>query len=320
MSTMGGFLAGSIIGKLLLDKSGWEAKIKEASKDAEGLAKDILTHSKTIAGIGTAMTVVGGAITGVLGAMIMNTQKAGEEINNLSVKTGVGAEILSGYKLAAEQSETSLQGLAMGFKFLGRNMETAGEGGKKTGGAFKELGVDVRETENGALRPMNDVLLDLADKFSKMEDGPQKSALAMKVFGRAGADLIPFLNLGREGLQANWKEAEKLGKIFSQDAARAADEFGDSLIALKAGLGATGKEIANQLMPTLTSIVQAMTSGVAKIATWVTSHGELVKIIALSVGGFGPCWPFWARSFSCFRTSSWALEWSPPPWGFRSGL
>jgi hypothetical protein len=104
MSTMGGFLAGSIVGKLLLDKSGWDAKIKEASKDASGLAGDILKHSKTISGIGAAMTVVGGAITGVLGTMVMNTQKAGEEINALSVKTGVGAEILSGYKLAAEQA------------------------------------------------------------------------------------------------------------------------------------------------------------------------------------------------------------------------
>jgi hypothetical protein len=287
MSTMGGFLAGSIIGKLLLDKSGWEAKIKEASKDASGLAADILGHSKTIAGIGSAMTIAGGAITGVLGTMISHTQKAGEEINNLSVKTGVGAEILSGYKLAADQSETSLQGLAMGFKFLGRNMDAAGEGGKKTGGAFKEMGIDVRETGNGALRPMNDVLLDLADKFSKMEDGPVKSAKAMKIFGRAGADLIPFLNLGRDGLKENWQQAEKLGMIYTQEAAKAADDFGDSLIALKAGLGATGKEISTQLFPTLTSIVQGMTGVVAKIATWVTTHGELVKIIALSVGGVG---------------------------------
>jgi hypothetical protein len=283
---MGGFLAGSIVGKLLLDKSGWDAKIKEASQDAGGLAGNILTHSKTIAGIGTAMTVVGGAITGVLMTMIKSTAAAGEEIYNLSVKTGVSTELLSGYKLAAEQSETSLQGLAMGFKFLGRNMDGACEGTKRTGGAFKTLGVDVKDSELN-LRPMNDVMLDLADKFSVMEDGPKKSALAMKIFGRAGADLIPFLNLGRQGLQDNWKEAEKLGMIYTEEAAKGADDFGDSLKALKAGMGSLGKEVSTQVMPTLTGIIQKATGVVKVISQWVTSHGELVKILALSVGGVG---------------------------------
>jgi hypothetical protein len=35
-----------------------------------------------------------------------------------------------------------------------------------------------------------------------MEDGTTKTALAMDLFGRSGANLIPFLNEGRDGIAA----------------------------------------------------------------------------------------------------------------------
>jgi hypothetical protein len=37
-----------------------------------------------------------------------------------------------------------------------------------------------------------DLLLDVAGKFSAMENGTMKTALAMQLFGRSGATLIPF--------------------------------------------------------------------------------------------------------------------------------
>ena len=35
--------------------------------------------------------------------------------------------------------------------------------------------------------------------FSQLEDGPQKTALALEIFGKSGKDLIPLLNSGAEG-------------------------------------------------------------------------------------------------------------------------
>ena len=41
------------------------------------------------------------------------------------------------------------------------------------------------------------VLLQVADVFANLEDGAVKTALAVKLFGKSGMDMIPFLNRGR---------------------------------------------------------------------------------------------------------------------------
>ena len=44
------------------------------------------------------------------------------------------------------------------------------------------------------------VMMQVADAFKKMPDGAEKAGLAMKLFGKSGADLIPLLNEGADGL------------------------------------------------------------------------------------------------------------------------
>ena len=46
---------------------------------------------------------------------------------------------------------------------------------------------------------------------------------------KSGADWIPMLNMGRDGLREAYKDAERFGMIVSQQAATAADEFNDKL-------------------------------------------------------------------------------------------
>src|SRR5207237_10783621 len=57
--------------------------------------------------------------------------------------------------------------------------------------AFQQLGVSIYES-NGQLRGESDVMMQVADAFKKMPDGAEKAGLAMKLFGKSGADLIPL--------------------------------------------------------------------------------------------------------------------------------
>ncbi len=52
---------------------------------------------------------------------------------------------------------------------------------------------------------------DVAEALSRMPEGAEKTALAIAVFGRSGANLMPFLNSGRDGLAEMGAEAERLG-------------------------------------------------------------------------------------------------------------
>ena len=53
----------------------------------------------------------------------------------------------------------------------------------------------------------NEILLETADKFKGLPNGVDKTAIALKLFGRSGKDMIPVLNLGSKGIQELQKKS-----------------------------------------------------------------------------------------------------------------
>lgn len=188
--------------------------------------------------------------TGALVLFSKSVINLGADLNDLRQKTGVAVETLARFKPAAETGGTSLEGLAVALKKLGQNVVEAGKGGKDQINAFKALGVTFQDA-TGKIRPTDQLLLDLSDKFSQLPDGAQKSALAVSLFGKSGADLIPFLNKGRD-------ELEKFSLAISQGFADKSSAFNDSIAITKnrfIELGAAGVE---PLLPQLTEATEAI--------------------------------------------------------------
>jgi hypothetical protein len=63
---------------------------------------------------------------------------------------------------------------------------------------------------NEGLSDTNGTMLALADAFAGMEDGGRKTALAMELLGKSGADLIPFLNQGSDEIERLTEISAKL--------------------------------------------------------------------------------------------------------------
>ena len=93
-------------------------------------------------------------------------------------------------------------------------MESAGTASEGNPNAFKKLNIDLKDS-SGQLQATDKVLAQIADRFKSMPDGPQKTALAMQLFGRQGKDMIPFLNQGSAGLAELNKKAHELGVTFN---------------------------------------------------------------------------------------------------------
>jgi hypothetical protein len=109
---------------------------------------------------------------------------------------------------------------------------------------------------HGQIRPTEQVLLDLADKFSVMPDGADKAALAVKLFGKEGLAIIPFLNQGREGITALMEEAQRLGLVMSEDVARASEAFNDNLTRLSAIFEGVQRQIGAAVVPVLADFTE----------------------------------------------------------------
>jgi lambda family phage tail tape measure protein len=210
--------------------------------------------------LGPAGLIAGASIAGIgygLTQLILPVAETGEELNKLAQKTGVSFEALSALKYAAELSDVTTEGLTKGLKHLSTALFDTKVKGDEGGAALKALGVAAMDS-TGQIRPTEAVLLDLADKFAAMPDGAEKAALAVKLFGKEGLNMIPMLNQGREGLTGMMEEAKRLGLVMSEDAAQASEAFNDNLKRLHAVSEGLQRQIGAAVIPVLADLTERM--------------------------------------------------------------
>lgn len=210
-----------------------------------------------VLGAGLAAAFSGTAIV----AGVKGVVDGADQLQKASQKYGIAVEQLSALKYAGALSDVSLETIGNGLKKLSVNMIDTAAGTGEAKDAFKALGLSVTEA-GGGLKSSDQVLAEIADKFAGMEDGAGKTALAVKLFGRAGAELIPLLNQGSKGLADMKEEAEKLGVIVGGDLARKSEEFNDNLTRLGAAAEAFKIAIAQEALPTLSRFVEELLVGI----------------------------------------------------------
>lgn len=192
-------------------------------------------------------------------------------LNDLSQKTGLGITTLASYQLAAEQSGATMETVAKGLKVLSTEMV-------KNGDAMKAAGIDAKDAD-GAMRQ-------LADLFSRMPDGIEKSALASALFGsKLGTELIPMLNLGAEGLDESAAASARFGAAM-QALAPAADALNDTLAEIGINTKAMAAEFATGLLPTLQAIANEMNRGSKETGSFKMA-GEALSTVLQTVAVLG---------------------------------
>lgn len=154
------------------------------------------------------------------------------------------------------------------------------ENGSDAAAAFKTLGVSIQD-QNGKLRNSGDVMLDIADKFKIMEDGPKKASLALKLFGKSGADLIPMLNMGGNAIK-------KLGITMSGDFAANADALNDKMVQMQTQVGVLGLQIGTALMPFFVATTDALIALIEGFNKLPSSIQNLIGLAAAIVIAWGP--------------------------------
>lgn len=242
IAKIGGFEAG-------LDKAGRVAKKKtnEINTDLGKLGKNI--------GVALGTAAAAGIVTVTTGLALMANQAidTADSLNDLNKITGISVETLSRYAYAATQSGTSLESLQGALPKFAKNITEAAKGTEAQAAAFDSMGISVVDAQ-GKIRGIDSILADVATKFAGYEDGASKAALAQALFGKSGAELIPFLNNGAEGLANLAREADNFGATISGDTARAADEFNDNMAKLKTLMSGVANAVIVEILPALNDL------------------------------------------------------------------
>lgn len=207
-------------------------------------------------------------------SFIENTKAAieyGDHVRKTSQSVGVAVEALQELQYAGQLSGVAADEMSQSIRILSRNMNAAKGGAEEQGKAFHKLGIRITDA-HGKLRGADEVMADVAEKFGPggLPDGAEKTALAMQMFGKQGARLIPLLNEGKDGLAELRKEAQDMGLVMSDDAARAAEQLNDNLERLHAvGEGLWRGAIA-PLLPEINKLV-------VKFLEWKKANAGIIS-------------------------------------------
>ncbi len=212
---------------------------------------------------------------------------AGETLGYQRVLGGT-AEEASQLRFAIKMSGVDAGVGSKGFTLFSKTLSKAAETGKGTKAMTKLLGEGFTDAQ-GKLLPMNKILPGLMDKFQKMPAGPERTALAMKLFGKNGAAMLPFLTKGSSGLAELSKKSDEYGQTLSgsnlqalKDSKSAQRDWGAAVEGFKVQFGA-------QLLPMITSGVKLFTSQLIPTLTGVSGflrdNGDAVGIVIGVVGG-----------------------------------
>ena len=203
----------------------------------------------------TAITVSATAAAAALVGAVKSAADYGDQLDNMSQRTGVAVEELAKLQYAAKLSDTSSEALGKGIGNLSKLMVAAAGGAEESSKLFEKFGINLRNAD-GTIRGTSDVLYDLSDVFTAMPDGPEKTAMAMDFFGKKlGQELIPLLNQGGAGLRAMGDEAERLGLVLNSEQAKAAADFNDNLDRLGQLSRGVAVSIGNALIPALNNML-----------------------------------------------------------------
>lgn len=244
-------------------KEGAKAEL-EATKVSENYNNSQKDTAKTVDDVTVALAKKAAAFFSVklvVDQFIAAVSQA-DKLDDLADKTGIAANELKDLGYAAKIGGSSLEGLLGAFSKLGRSAVMSEEDTKKQTKAFEDLGIAATDA-NGQIKDSNALFLEIADKFKNLQDGPEKSAIAFRLFGSEAKNLIPLLNKGSEGILALKKESQELGGVApgAFDAfAKAAGDLFDGIDKVKTIFEGFFTTLGADLVPIFNVIIEQFVS------------------------------------------------------------
>lgn len=260
---------------------GFETDMKRAAKASEKafaqMKKDAQASNVAIGKVLTAGLALGAAGAVGLGVAVKSAVNEMDKLSKTAQKVGVTTEALSALQYAAELADVDIGQLQGGMTRLVKAQAEVAKGAEQQTALFQALGVQVLNAD-GSLRNAGDVMADIADRFAAMEDGAEKTALAVQIFGRAGADLIPLLNEGSQGFRDAANEAKAFGLTVSTEAGKAAEEFNDNITRMGKAMQGAGIQLATDLLPVMNELADRVV-GMAQDPAFQNELADAIRII-----------------------------------------
>lgn len=279
--------AGSILIDLLMRTGSFVTDTQRAAKQLKLFQKDVVSTASSIKGqLVGALAAAGVALS--FDALVEGAAK----FKDLEEETGATAEDLASLTQIAGIAGVEIEAIAAASLKLTKNLSGVDDESKAAGAALAALGIPIEEFKR--LDPVARVDA-LAKAFNSFADGPEKSATALALFGKAGAEQLRVFKA--------YEEAGGRQVILTQRQIELADAYADRQGKLTATLKAYGSVAATDILPALNDLASVAKELVAEfvgvdsagkklagespVAEFAKSAADLFAFLADSVQGVG---------------------------------
>lgn len=258
-----------------------------AGSATKSLSKSMRNIGLGTAGIGAGLSAVAASVTVPLAAAVSDLMSYSGEVVDMADRKGIHVKAFQELAYAAKITGVSIQEVGGGFRAMQKTISEASHGNKEAAATLRKLGVTAEGLKGLST---DEQFAKIADGLNRVKSASDKTALAMKVFGKAGVQLLPLFQEGSAGLEAMKHEARRLGVVLDGDAITAADEFTDAWIRFKTVSLGVSRNIASALIPVLRPVVDWSTNAAGAVSKWTAENKELFRTIAggaAVIGGAG---------------------------------
>lgn len=222
---------------------GLSAQIKQGFSDPIGLVETQL--GKVADKFGSTGLLVGGFATAMVAAgaaaftLAKATGELAEQQSNQAIRLGVTVKEYGLLSQASKNAGLDGEALVGTMKGLTKALADGSEEGNKGSRALKSLGIESKNAF-GNIRPINDLLLDIADRLGDIQNPAEKADKAIAIFGKRGLEVLPIMT---RDLRENIQELRNLGVGFDDVAARDAKKLDDALDRIASRFAALKKDL-----------------------------------------------------------------------------
>lgn len=277
---------GSLVVKLGLEYAEFTGGLDKSEQAALASAKRV---QDTFDGIKGSVAAVAGAVAGGLAAaftvsafksLIGDAVAAGAALDDLAMQTGSTVDALSGLAEIGKFNDMGPEKIGAAMNMLTRNLASATEESKGAGAALQALGMNVEQFRS--LKP-EDQMQAIAKALDGVQDGASKSAVMMALYGREGANMLPFMK--------DLASAGQLQAIITAEQAAAAAQLDDNWVKLTTTGSETAREVAMGMVPALDEAVRAAmdvmsgTGGMREMLRGLVADGSIKRWTTESIKG-----------------------------------
>lgn len=260
-----------MVAKLSLNSAAFGKGLKRGAKSVGGFAKKVGMAAAKLAAAGAALGAAGGA---GLVAMTRRSLASIDALGKMSDQLGIATEQLTAFQHAANITGVEQSSLSKGLQRLVRMSGELSAGSAEGKKAFDLLGMSAADLE-GQLP--SETLREVSERIKNMGTSQEQAAAAAALFGRQGIEMLNFLKLGREGMDAMAAESDRLGLSITRIEAAQIEQANDAMTRVRAVF----QGFANQVTIKVAPVIEHLAT---KFHEWMEAAGGGAMVVTKAMG------------------------------------